>query len=165
MVSFPQAIRLGFKNYFKFRGRATRAEFWWVFLVYIPIGQILPNLNPVFWIATLAFIIPVTSLATRRLHDIGKSGWWQVLFYAPAGFLVALNGLIDEGGLSLLAGPDPDNALLLTLLKIQLGLLVFGGLAWALGALLGIIFLSKKGNAGPNKYGPDPRQATSQQPY
>jgi uncharacterized membrane protein YhaH (DUF805 family) len=162
MVSFPQAIRLGFKNYFKFRGRATRAEFWWVFLVYIPIGQILPNLNPVFWIATLAFIIPVTSLATRRLHDIGKSGWWQVLFYAPAGFLVALNGLIHERVLTSLVS---DNALLLTLLKIQLGLLVFGGLAWALGALLGIIFLSKKGNAGPNKYGPDPRQATSQQPY
>jgi hypothetical protein len=77
------------------------------------------------------------------------------------GFLVALNGLIDEGGLPLLAGPDPDNALLLTLLKIEIRLLEFGMLAWALGALLGIIFLSRKGNTGPNRYGPDPRQATS----
>jgi len=29
MVSFPQAIKLGFKNYFNFNDRATRAEFWW----------------------------------------------------------------------------------------------------------------------------------------
>ena len=31
-VSFPQAVSLGFKNYFKFSGRATRAEYWWWFL-------------------------------------------------------------------------------------------------------------------------------------
>ena len=86
MVSFPKAILLGFKNYINFRGRSTRAEFWWMFLVYVLLGQMLPYLVSGFWIATLALIIPITSLTTRRLHDIGKSGWWQVLFYAPIGF-------------------------------------------------------------------------------
>ena len=31
----------------------------------------------------LAIIIPGTALATRRLHDTGRSGWWQFLFFAP----------------------------------------------------------------------------------
>ena len=29
MVSFPNAIRLGFQHYFDFRSRSTRAEYWW----------------------------------------------------------------------------------------------------------------------------------------
>jgi uncharacterized membrane protein YhaH (DUF805 family) len=160
-VSFPQSIRLGFKNYFRFSGRSTRAEFWWFFLVSAPVVVILPTLSPFFLIANLALVIPFTSLATRRLHDIGKSGWWLLLLYAPYLFLFALNRLIDAGGLTLLSGPNPDNASTLMLLKIQLGLLRIGAAATSVGFLLGIISLSWKGNTGPNRHGPDPRQATS----
>ena len=32
MVSFGEAISRGFRNYFNFNGRATKAEFWWWFL-------------------------------------------------------------------------------------------------------------------------------------
>ena len=32
MIGFGAAIQLGFKNYINFRGRATRAEYWWWFL-------------------------------------------------------------------------------------------------------------------------------------
>ena len=41
MVSFPQAINLGFKNYFKFSGRATRAENWWWVLFTVLAGIVL----------------------------------------------------------------------------------------------------------------------------
>ena len=132
-----------------------------MFLVYVLLGQMLPYLVSGFWIATLALIIPITSLTTRRLHDIGKSGWWQVLFYAPMGFLFLLNRLIDKGGLPLISGPSPDPEFLINLLKIQIGLLWFGGLVWTICALLGIIFLSRKGNVGPNRYGLEPRQTIS----
>ncbi|MFZ9707534.1 MAG: DUF805 domain-containing protein, partial [Ilumatobacteraceae bacterium] len=31
-MSFVAAIQSGFRNYAKFRGRATRSEYWWFFL-------------------------------------------------------------------------------------------------------------------------------------
>lgn len=34
MVTFGQAIASGFKNYVVWKGRATRAEFWWWYLFY-----------------------------------------------------------------------------------------------------------------------------------
>ena len=41
MVSFPDAIRLGFQHYFDFRSRSTRAEYWWWALFTVLAGQIL----------------------------------------------------------------------------------------------------------------------------
>ena len=34
-------------------------------------------------IVSLVFLIPVIAVGSRRLHDIGKSGWWQLLFIVP----------------------------------------------------------------------------------
>ena len=41
MVSFPEAIRLGFLHYFDFRNRSTRAEYWWWLLFVILLRTIL----------------------------------------------------------------------------------------------------------------------------
>ena len=41
MVSFPDAIRLGFQHYFDFRSRSTRAEYWWWFLFVVLADVIL----------------------------------------------------------------------------------------------------------------------------
>jgi uncharacterized membrane protein YhaH (DUF805 family) len=32
---------------------------------------------------TLAVAVPQIALNTRRFHDVGKSGWWQLLFLIP----------------------------------------------------------------------------------
>lgn len=62
-------------------GRASRSEFWWatgamaaatLVLQVIPFGQVL----------LLALLLPTVTLTARRLHDIGRSGWWQLSFYA-----------------------------------------------------------------------------------
>ena len=45
-VSFGQAIRLGFKNMFKFSGRASRSEFWYFILFYAIILNVLAFLLP-----------------------------------------------------------------------------------------------------------------------
>ena len=47
MVSFPRAIKLGFQNYFNFRGRATRAEYWWwqLFATVVVVAEHLPPRN------------------------------------------------------------------------------------------------------------------------
>jgi len=84
-ISFISAIKLGFQGYFNFRGRSTRAEFWW-WNLFVFLGQILAAiadsisgigaLTALFYIA---IIIPGFAVGARRLHDINKSGWWSLL--------------------------------------------------------------------------------------
>ena len=85
-------------------------------------------------------IYTVLALASRRLHDIGKSGWWQIL---PLGVRIL--------GLLLLQRP------LGSLLFLLLGLILFFG-----SYILFFIWVLRQGDEGPNKYGLDPRQTTSQ---
>ena len=88
MVGFGEAISLGFKNYINFNGRATRAEYWWWFLFIVVTGVVLGTIDSITGIGTLqsifnlATLIPGLALGARRLHDIGKSGWWQLLWFA-----------------------------------------------------------------------------------
>ncbi|MFI3272210.1 MAG: DUF805 domain-containing protein [Pseudomonadota bacterium] len=90
---FKESIRTSLtKNYLCFEGRATRQEFWYfvafcaavsiplVFLGYAT-GFVL------FFVAQRLFslfvTLPYTGVAIRRLHDIGKSGWWLLAILIP----------------------------------------------------------------------------------
>jgi uncharacterized membrane protein YhaH (DUF805 family) len=45
----------------------------------------------------LGFLVPIASVCSRRLHDIGKSGWWQLLNLVPVvGFFVLLFWLVKD---------------------------------------------------------------------
>ena len=82
MVSFPDAIRLGFQHYFDFRSRSTRAEYWLLLLFVILTQQALNVVNIRIGILFgLAVLIPGLALGTRRLHDINKSGWWLLMWF------------------------------------------------------------------------------------
>lgn len=37
-------------------------------------------LVPIFYLVTL---VPYISITTRRLHDTGRTGWWQLLYFLP----------------------------------------------------------------------------------
>ena len=52
MVGFTEAISLGFKNYINFRGRATRAEYWWWFL-FVFLGGVVTGIIDSFGIESL----------------------------------------------------------------------------------------------------------------
>jgi uncharacterized membrane protein YhaH (DUF805 family) len=104
MVSFPDAIRLGFHNYFDFRSRSTQAEYWWWFLFGVVVVTILSFvdirtgtynmrsgnglLSGLFKLATL---IPGLALGARRLHDINRTGWWQLMWF---GILLIVPGIV-----------------------------------------------------------------------
>ena len=76
-IDMVMAIKLFFVNYFNFSGRASRAEFWWVYLALTIIG-IVPILGGIIYlIAFIGFI----SLTSRRLQDTGVSGWYQLALY------------------------------------------------------------------------------------
>ena len=88
-VNFLEAVQLGFKRYFDFKGRSSTAEYWWwilfrygglTLLMPLPIGLPLgmaPYMTLLFFTLTL---IPDFAVAARRLHDINKSGWWLLIF-------------------------------------------------------------------------------------
>ena len=136
-VGFGTAIGLGFKNYFKFKGRSTRAEYWWFVLFYFLVS-LIPIVN---WFVWIVFLIPTISLTTRRLHDIGKTGWWQLWIS------------IDTWGTFL-------GAMLVGIEESMASLFVLSGLTFvaAVASIVWIIlWLVRQGDVGSNKYGPDPR--------
>ena len=75
-MTFSQAIAACLSNYVSFSGRASRPEFWWFFLF-----QALASLAASLigdWlngVVALALLLPGLAVGTRRLHDIGKTGW------------------------------------------------------------------------------------------
>jgi uncharacterized membrane protein YhaH (DUF805 family) len=77
-VNFTTAVRTCFKKYADFSGVATRPENWW-FALFNFLGSLLLGLTGVvilrvLW--SLALIVPALSVAVRRHHDAGRSGWW-----------------------------------------------------------------------------------------
>ena len=110
-LSFGEAIdKVFMKNFANFNGRARRSEFWlWIlFCVLIVWALGVPysiwssyHINPktlkltsripvlimiIFYINigfNLVTFIPTLAVAVRRLHDIGKSGWWILIVLIP----------------------------------------------------------------------------------
>ena len=70
------------KNYAEFNGRARRAEYWYFFLFNMIISFVLGYLGGSVGIELLSTIysfgvlIPSIAVGIRRMHDVGKSGWF-----------------------------------------------------------------------------------------
>jgi transcriptional regulator with XRE-family HTH domain len=90
-VSFLDAIRGCLVRYAEFDGRAGRAEYWW-FVLFVALVTSIGTLisDVVGGIVLLLLLIPLAAAGARRLHDIGRSGWWQLFALAPLGFVVPL---------------------------------------------------------------------------
>ena len=84
------------KKYACFSGRARRQEYWLFFLfnliASIIIGVIagvlvrVTNVTAFAFLGTiynLAVLIPGFAVFVRRMHDIGKSGWWWLIGFIP----------------------------------------------------------------------------------
>lgn len=77
------------KQYANFNGRARRQEFWmyvlfyFIFAVVLSIVTGLIGLGFLVNIYSLALLVPSLSVGARRLHDTGKSGWWQLIGLVP----------------------------------------------------------------------------------
>jgi uncharacterized membrane protein YhaH (DUF805 family) len=85
-----------FDNYANFNGRARRSEYWYfalMNLIILVVAAVLDNVLgltfgalPYGWLYllfALAVFIPGLAVAVRRLHDVGKSGWFYFIVLIP----------------------------------------------------------------------------------
>lgn len=86
------------RDYTKFSGRARRSEFWYFTLFYTLISILAILLDEAFntyldgvsrergafeAIIQLLLFVPSISVSIRRMHDIGRSGWWVLINFIP----------------------------------------------------------------------------------
>ena len=112
MSMFFNSVKLGIRQTFDFKGTASRAEFWFFMLFFmlmygvvaiideatatttislldlplgnfIPMGMVDPEVGLLVLLYRPIMAIPTTSATVRRLHDIGRSGWWAALWVFP----------------------------------------------------------------------------------
>lgn len=90
-MNFGQAISTCFAKYAAFSGRASRAEFWWFFLFQV-LALVAASLvsDLLYGLVSLGLLLPGLAVGTRRLHDIGKSGWWQLIMLTGIGLLLLI---------------------------------------------------------------------------
>lgn len=94
-MTFQQAVRSGFDKYAKFEGRDGRSAFWYWVLFNVLVGIVAGLVDAILGtgssngtgviqgLASLALLVPSLAVGCRRLHDIGKSGWWQLAALVP----------------------------------------------------------------------------------
>ena len=102
------------KKYATIEGRASRSEYWWFTLFYVlasvlsdvldavlgwqfgepdPFGQQPGVLNGLF---LLAILIPFICVTARRLHDVNRSGWWQLIPFTIIGLIPFFYWLVKK---------------------------------------------------------------------
>ena len=104
-IEFLDAVKIGFNKYITLSGRATRAEFWYFMLaIYIVVYSILGFAQDETTYLILVIIISIIStlilvpITVRRLHDLGKSGWWWWMpLYPIVGSIILFVWLCSKG--------------------------------------------------------------------
>lgn len=113
---------LALRKYAVFSGRSRRREYWYFMLFYFLAFAVLLLLDfglgtysvkagaGVFsGIFSVLLFMPSFAVAARRLHDTGKSGWWQLIMFIPfIGAIVLIAFLIrDSQAGNNKYGPNP----------------------------------------------------------
>jgi DNA-binding CsgD family transcriptional regulator len=107
-MSFFESIIVCLKKYAEFNGRASRSEFWWFALSVILVASAFTYLSQALAnVFLIAVLLPFLAAGSRRLHDTGKSGWWQLFILAPIGGIVLCGFLWAKPTMSSL----PDDTL------------------------------------------------------
>ncbi|MBZ8132190.1 hypothetical protein CLD20_02765 [Afifella sp. IM 167] len=115
VASFGEAVATCFRKYVTFSGRANRPELWYFVLFNLIVSLALgfatgfdqDRSDVANGVWTLLTFLPSLAVSVRRLHDIGRSGWWYLIIFVPL-----------------------------------------------IGAIVLIFWFAKRGEQGPNRFGP-----------
>lgn len=175
-MGFVEAVKTCFSKAFTFTGRARRSEYWyWVLftsLVSIPFSiffELVPEgswtLIPIFMVYGIWYVfnmIASFAVAVRRLHDIGRSGWWYggLMIFSFVWAMVMITWLVivpyttfAEGDATVatdsLATYAPFIPWVIVLLVTLLPFTVYG--------IVLLVWYFTDSTPGPNKYGENPK--------
>ena len=133
-----------FRRWADFSGRSRRLEFWlfWLAAMIVQMiasyfdaasGQavVVGGMGLATLIVTLIFLVPAASVGVRRLHDIGRAGWWMLLFALPyLGWIAS----VENGGQGVIAA-----------------------ILFLLGLVVLVVLLVQPGAIADNRYGQNPK--------
>ena len=149
-MNLQQSITSVYSKYATFTGRASRSEFWWyqlfnVVIIGIPITFVSEALESA-W--SLANLVPSLAVTWRRLHDIDKSGWWQIAPLAGLPFFI-LTMVLRGTGIAVYSGEMVSSPMF------------WAGVLTAVGmTILLIRWWATPGTPGSNRFGDDPLNRT-----
>ena len=178
MMTIQESVKTCIRKYADFSGRATRAEFWWWVLATTLVSAALSAVDsfinavsgvyffsPLSSIFGLAIILPNLAVTARRLHDIGKSGLWQLVWFVVAILAVipTLVGLVFGLAGLFSGGQDWDNWWAgVAWIPIVVGILITF-LVWIGLFIWWLVWMVSQGHYGSNHYGSDPRAWNDQE--
>jgi len=142
-----QGFALGWTRFAEFRGRSSRVEFWSFHIINFFIGFFvsLISLGILGVIFQVIIFVPSISIWVRRVHDIGRSGWW--IFWAVASFaaipLMAYGEDIIPEAINLFGQPAKPLTLAVVLIIVM--------------NFIPFIMCFVDGDPETNKYGPNPK--------
>ena len=82
-------------KYATFSGRARRKEYWMFLLINLVVSVALALIDSLIGsvsesgmgllssVYSIGVLIPSLALSVRRLHDIGRTGWWELISIIP----------------------------------------------------------------------------------
>ena len=121
-MSFADAVRSVLSQYATFSGRARRSEYWWYYLFYVIVIAVANIIDVIIGTSStyggiisglvgLALLVPTIAVSVRRFHDIGKSGWFVLLFLIPiVGFILWLVWFTQDSHPDNEYGPNPKES-------------------------------------------------------
>ncbi len=133
-VDFFDAIRICLNKYADFKGRASRSEFWFFTLAQVILSALATQSEIIF----LALLLPGLAVSARRLHDTGKSGWWQVL---PMSLFL---GSLAMTALAYFDSVSDNNEKRIVI--------VLAALLWLASIVIMMILFFAKGQDAPNRF-------------
>jgi uncharacterized membrane protein YhaH (DUF805 family) len=126
-ITFIDSVKNVFVNWKRFKGTATRREYWFFVLFTVLLGIVLSTIESIIWppvettdliealnqptpltgISALILLIPSLSVSARRLQDAGWSGKWLFMYLTP--IIPLFLGVVGLGGyLETAVGPDSE---------------------------------------------------------
>ena len=99
-MTFIDSVKTCFKKILDIQGRASRSEYWWFALFLFIAGVVTSiidvmimgysseNFGPINAIFSVITFLPGLAVGARRLHDIDRSGWWQLLVFTIIGIIL-----------------------------------------------------------------------------